>query len=287
MITAQRKEMPFDDGTMSYLEWEADAPVLHFAHATGFNAETYRQLLQPLAGKFHIFAADLRGHGFSTLRAVPEEITNWDIYGTDLARFLSRVTGGPAVLAGHSMGSIASLMVGARNPELVRALVFAEPVLVPAEAQARAAEQPARPNLAEMAARRRQVFASFDDALDRYRGRGAFTTWPEETLIDYLNGGLISTGNGTEVRLACIGAWESRTFQNAPPGGAQLAAGVKCPLTLLHAGADAVDSTARTDEIATVVKLKPDAKIVGVPGTTHFLPMEKPETVRAEILAFA
>jgi pimeloyl-ACP methyl ester carboxylesterase len=287
MIAAQRKEMAFDDGSMSYLEWEADAPVLHFAHATGFNAETYRGLLQPLAGKFHIFAADLRGHGFSTLRAVPEELTSWDVHGADLTLFLSRITDRPAVLSGHSMGSIASLMVGARRPELVRALILAEPVLVPAEAPAPTAEQPPRPNLVEMAARRRQVFASFDDALDRYRGRGAFATWPEETLIDYLHGGLVSTGNGTEVRLACTGEWEARTFQNSPPGIARLAADVRCPLTLLHAGAGALDGTARPAEIATVVRLKPDAKIVSVPDTSHFLPMEKPEAVQAEILAFA
>jgi pimeloyl-ACP methyl ester carboxylesterase len=176
-------------------------------------------------------------------------------------------------------------MVAAHRPEQVHALVLAEPVLVPADVRARTADS--GPNLAEMAARRRQVFGSFDDALDRYRGRGAFATWPEETLIDYLRGGLVPTGNGTEVRLACTGAWESKTFQNALPGGARLVANVKCPLTLLHAGPGAFDGTARPDEIATIIGLKPDAKIVGVPGTTHFLPMEKPEAVQAEILAFA
>lgn len=287
MIVPQRKQMAFEDGAVSYLEWEADAPLLHFAHATGFNAETYRTLLQPLAGTFHIIAADFRGHGFTSLRAVPEEFAGWQVYGRDLARFLDRIGKGPAVLAGHSMGATTSLMVAGQRPELVRALVFAEPVLVAEDIAARVAEpQLQRPNLADLAAKRRQVFASFDEAFERYKGRGAFATWPEETLADYLHGGLVKTGNGDEVRLACTGMWESTTFRHAPPGGARWVAGVRCPLTLLHAGEGAMDGTARPSEVALVAQLKPDAKIIGVPGTTHFLPIEKPEAVRDEILEF-
>jgi pimeloyl-ACP methyl ester carboxylesterase len=263
--------------------------VLHFAHATGFNAETYRALLAPLAGRFHIFAIDQRGHGFSTLRAEPDALKGWDVYGSDLAAFLARVAGGkPAVLAGHSMGGIASLMVAAHHPELVRAVVVAEPVLVsdtpPTPEQTRAMAE--RPNLAEMAARRRGTFASFDEAFGRYRGRGAFTTWPDETLTDYLHGGLVKTGNGDEVRLACAPAWESATFHNAHPGGARLTGMMKAPLTLLHAE-NAMDGTARASEVDIVRQQKPDAKIIPVPEVTHFLPMEKPELVRDAIAAFA
>jgi len=187
------------------------------------------------------------------------------------------------------MGATSSLMVAAHQPDLVRALVFAEPVLVSADAYAQAAQNPQqqRPNLADMASRRRQVFPSMDDARGRYRGRGAFTTWPDEMLDDYLRGGMIPTGNGDEVRLACSGEWEAVTFRNAPLGIARLAANVKCPLTVLHAGEGSTDGTARASEVELVKRLKPDAKIVAVPRTTHFLPMENPQAVRDEILRFA
>jgi pimeloyl-ACP methyl ester carboxylesterase len=288
MNLPQRKQMTFEDGAISYLEWEADAPVLHFAHANGFNAETYRSLLQPLAGKFHIYASDLRGHGFTSLPAVPGMQMGWNIYPEDLARFVGRIAKDrPVLLAGHSMGATSSLMLTAHRPELVRALVFAEPVLVPETGEQQSAEEPPRPNLVDLAMRRRQVFASFDAALGGYRGRGAFKTWPEEMLADYLRGGLVSTGNGSEMRLACTGEWEAANFRNAPPGKAKLVAEVRCPLTILHAAPGAMDGTARPSEIALVSRLKPDAKIVGVPDTTHFLPMERPDAVRAELLAFA
>lgn len=288
MISPQRKQKAFEDGAISYLEWEADAPVLHFAHATGFNAETYRSLLQPLAGRFHIFASDFRGHGFTTLPADPGTHPGWTIFGEDLARFVARVAGNsPAVLAGHSMGGLASLMVAAREPALVRALVLVEPVLVPDRMPMPAAGQSPRPNLADLADRRRQVFASFDEALSGYRGRGAFRTWPEEMLVDYLRGGLMPSGNGREMRLACAREWEAATFRKATPGGANLAVQVKCPLTVLHAGDGAPDGSTQPTEIARVAAFKPDAKIIDVPDTTHFLPMEKPQTVRDEILRFA
>jgi pimeloyl-ACP methyl ester carboxylesterase len=284
MILPQRKQMPFEDGAISYLEWEADAPTLHFANANGFNAETYRALLQPLAGKFHIYASDLRGHGFTSLTAVPGMQAKWAIYGEDLSRFVARIASGPILLAGHSMGSIASLMVAAHHPEQVRALVLSEPVLVPEGIDTTTTtNDPTRPNLADMADRRRQVFTSFDEALNGYRGRGAFKTWPEEMLVDYLRGGLIATGNGDEMRLACSREWEAANFRNAPAGISRLAAEVRCPMTVLHADL----GTAPQGEIAKLKSLDPDARIIGVPNTTHFLPMERPDLVREEILRFS
>jgi pimeloyl-ACP methyl ester carboxylesterase len=284
MVLPQRKQMSFEDGAISYLEWETDAPVLHFANANGFNAETYRTLLQPLAGRFHIYASDLRGHGFTSLAAVPGMQTGWTIYGDDLARFVERIGGGkPILLAGHSMGGIASMMVASRRAELVRALVLAEPVLVPEGFATREATVGERPNLAELADRRRQVFASFDEALNGYRGRGAFKTWPEEMLADYLKGGLVSTGNGSEMRLTCAREWEAANFRNAPAGISKLSGLVRCPMTVLHAS----DGTALSSELEIIARLKPDTRFMSAPETTHFLPMERPDVVRAEILRFA
>ncbi len=190
------------------------------------------------------------------------------------------------MLAGHSMGAITSLMVAAARPELVRGLVLVEPVLVPRFSQQIAVAMrllgrtpPPNTNLAALAAKRRAIFPSFEAALSAYRGRGAFKTWPDETLADYLRGGLLPTGNGTEMRLACEPSWESSVFQHAPPGIARLARQVRCPLTLLYAG----DGTAREHEVRIVARLHGDARTIQVPGTTHFLPMERPDVVQDEI----
>jgi pimeloyl-ACP methyl ester carboxylesterase len=286
MAEPTRKKMTLPEGDVSYLNWEADAQRLHFTHATGFNAETYRGLLTPLQGRFHVTAADMRGHGFTVLPAEPGPQANWTTFGSDLAGILDSLGNTSVVLAGHSMGAITSLMVAARHPEKVRGLVLIEPVLVPRYSRQVAAvmrflgrQPPPNSNLAEMAAKRRAIFPSFEMALASYRGRGAFKTWPEDTIADYLHGGLIPTGNGTEMRLACAPAWESAIFQNAPPGVARLASKVRCPLTLIYAG----NGTAREREVQIVARRHGHARLVQVPGTTHFLPMERPDIVQDEI----
>ncbi len=287
MAEPLRKNMTLPDGDVSYLEWEADAPRLHFTHANGFNAETYRALLTPLQGRFRVTAADMRGHGFSTLTAVPGMQAGWAIYGEDLAKVVAGLSpDAPIILAGHSMGAIASLMVAARYPERVRGLVLVEPVLVPRFARQLmrvmrllGRTPPPGTDLASMAAKRRAIFPSFEMALSAYRGRGAFKTWPEGVIADYLHGGLIPTGNGTEMRLACEPAWESANFQNAPPGIARLARQVRCPLTLIYAG----NGTAKEREVQVVARGHRDARLVQVPGTTHFLPMERPDVVQDEM----
>ncbi|MBV9331213.1 MAG: alpha/beta hydrolase, partial [Alphaproteobacteria bacterium] len=174
-----RKSLPVEEGDVSFLEWKGARPGLHFAHANGFNAQTYQSLLSPLAEDFRILASDMRGHGFTTLPARAGK-NRWTVYGHDLESFLDAVHPAPLVLAGHSMGAIASLMLAAKRPERVRALVLAEPVLVPPLAHVKmrlarlAGLRPAAPDLAERAARRRELFPSREEAFAAWRGRGAF-----------------------------------------------------------------------------------------------------------------
>lgn len=287
MIEPTRRKIARDGGEVSYLEWHNAHPALHFAHANGFNGEVYRSLLAALAGRFQIFASDMRGHGFTTLPTSPGMTKGWTVHGNDLNDFLVKVHSGPLVLAGHSMGAIASLMVAAHHPERVRALVLAEPVLVPSAmafalmrlARATGIRTAAPPDLAERAARRRDVFASFDEAFYAYRGRGAFQTWPEQVLRDYLRGGLVETGNGTEMRLGCKPWWEAENFRSSPPGVARLVKLVRCPLTIIVGE----NGTARDKEVSAIERLHRGTRVVKVPGASHFLPMERPDIVRDEI----
>jgi pimeloyl-ACP methyl ester carboxylesterase len=258
-------------GSVSQLVWEADAPPLHFAHANGFNAETYRGLLAPLAGRFRVAASDARGHGFTTLPVTPGLARGWTIFRDDL----DRIAPDGAILAGHSMGATASLMLAALKPARVRALVLVEPVLVPK------GMMPGDNELARRAEKRRDSFASLDEAFALYRGRGAFKTWPDETLRDYLRGGLEPTADG--MRLACRPAWEAEDFRSTPPGVSELAAQLRCPVTLIHAA----DGTASPNEVEIFKRLCPETRVIAVPGATHFLPMEFPELVRKEIARIA
>ena len=291
MTEPVRKSIPMGDGALSYLEWESGEPALHFSHANGFNAQTYGMLLAPLAERFHIYASDLRGHGQSTLATPPGFTKGWTVLRDDMIGFLEALGGGPMLLAGHSIGGVVSLMTAVARPDLVRALVLVEPVFVPAVApwlyrlsKILGGKRHVSPDLAARAARRRDVFNSVEAMEKSYRGRGAFKGWPDEMLHDYVTGGTVPTDDG-KVRLSCAPRVESETFMNTPIAMYRLARKVRCPVTLIHGGQPG--STCHAREAAIFAAKKPGTRVVTVPDSGHFLPMEHPEIVREEIARMA
>jgi pimeloyl-ACP methyl ester carboxylesterase len=280
MIQPLRKHASLADGAISYLEWATTGPKLNFAHANGFNAETYRSILAPLTDRFHIFACDQRGHGASTLPTTSGLAKDWTVFRDDLLDYLNVISPEPIILAGHSMGATASLMAAAASPDRVQALVLFEPVLVAPDARSHAHRRAnPGPDLATLAARRRDTFPSFDAALNAYRGRGIFKNWPDALIADYLHGGLKPAIDGT-LQLACPRVWEAESFRETPFGASRFARDVRCPITIV---VGTIRSTSFDSEIEAIVATRPETRVVKVDGASHFLPMERPALVRAEI----
>jgi pimeloyl-ACP methyl ester carboxylesterase len=217
----RRLTVPVDSrwggGEMAVLDFgDPERPVdLVFVHANGFNAQTYRSLLQPLSGALRIWAPDLRGHGRTRLPAAPEGRRNWHDHRDDLIALLQAIDGPPVALAGHSIGGTSGLMAAAERPERVSRLLLLDPVIWP-RAMVMALNLPLAWRLSRgnpMIARtlkRRALFDSRDQALQAYRGRGAFKGWSDTALSDYLADGLIETDRGLE--LACSPAWEASNY---------------------------------------------------------------------------
>ena len=124
MSELSRETVPLSDGAVSCLAWKADGPLLHFAHANGFNAQTYRGLLSPLSDRFHIVASDARGHGRSD---APEQGYGPAEQAADLAGVISALgLHRPAVL-GHSMGAATTLALAGAYPDVPRAILLEDP----------------------------------------------------------------------------------------------------------------------------------------------------------------
>jgi pimeloyl-ACP methyl ester carboxylesterase len=170
-------------GCMAFLDFgPSDRPAdAVFLHANGFNALTYRHVLAPLAAQFRILAIDQRGHGGATLETVIEGRRHWLDLRDDLLAFLDAQDLKHVVLSGHSMGATASLLAAVMQPARCRSLVLFDPVMPPPRPWGLSSE----PGIVQAAGRRRAIFPSRDDALKSYRGRGAFSNWPEPMLADY------------------------------------------------------------------------------------------------------
>ena len=276
-------------GSFSVLRWDGDRakPLLVFAHATGFNAGTYRELLGPLADGFRIVAIDQRGHGLSTADAEPDDLGSWETFRDDLVAYLDFLDE-PAFLSGHSMGGRVAMLAAARRPDAVRGLVMVEPVLMHPKvsrllATARRFGRPPPNPLAQGAARRRAVFGTREMMFDAYKGRGAFATWPDQVLRDYIDGGTRDLPNG-EVTLSCAPAWEAATFASAGHTFWRALGRVRCPVHVLYAEHE---STLRGGVPELIRERQPDWVLDLILGTTHFLPMERPELVQDAIRKMA
>ncbi len=173
----RRRVIPTPTGDATAIEFGPGrrAPDILFLHANGFNAMTYRHMLAPPGTDLRVLAVDLRGHGRSGLPA-REAGHSWQVYADDLVALLEALGETPAVLAGHSMGATTILLA---RPHIraagLKRLVLFDPVLAPRAAYGGAAEW--ETPIAKGALRRRDEFASAEEGLAAYRGRGAVATW--------------------------------------------------------------------------------------------------------------
>jgi len=282
---ARRRVIPVPGGEMAALEFgPADRPLdVLFLHANGFNAATYRAIFAPLGDRLRILAVDQRGHGRTTLSAVPYAANVWRGYSDDLLALLEALGETPTVLSGHSMGGTACLLAAAGRPDAARRLVLFDPVIITPERAALLGEDGMRSSpLAQGALRRRAGFARREAVFEIYHGRGAFRSWPDETLRAYLTDGLAEDGDGA-LRLACAPEWEAANFSTPSPDAVGGIPDIAATIRILKAEQA---STAQFDAHEAAV-LASGATIETVPGTSHFLPMERPELVREALLAAA
>ena len=255
-----------------------------FLHATGFNAVTYESILEPLGGQMHVAALDMRGHGRSRLPANPKRLKSWNRFRDDVIQVLEKTSPDGAVLGGHSMGATVALLVAGKRPDLVRGLVLVDPVLLRRSAS-RAYNFPIlnmfiqKNAMSKQALKRRRDFASPGEAAESLRGRGAFKTWRAPFLDDYVVDGVLRNDNGV-YSLSCTPEWEAAVFnahRYRPWAALRRLRKKRIPIILLQADKE---STSPPDTDQRVHAIRPDAAITKVPGTTHFVPMERPYVVR-------
>jgi pimeloyl-ACP methyl ester carboxylesterase len=104
----------------------ADGPLLVMVHGLGGSAVNWAALAPLLTQTCRVMALDLVGFGHTQAGTHSTSITaNQGM----LARFLTEVAGGPAILVGNSMGGVITSLQAAWHPETVTALVLIDPAL--------------------------------------------------------------------------------------------------------------------------------------------------------------
>jgi pimeloyl-ACP methyl ester carboxylesterase len=288
LATTELRRVTFEipGGRMAGIAFGAEKPTpdIVFLHATGFNAHTYRALLEPLGERFSVLALDARGHGLTTLPARMWGYTSWRRHRDDLIAVLEHFTA-PVTLAGHSMGATVSLLTAGKRTDMVAGLALIEPVILNASGYA-SFQLPGAPlwmrmsmPLARGAAARRARFESREAAVAALTGRGVFKAFPEEVIADYVADGLIEDGKGG-FKLACAPKYEAATYCAQRHDPWEALRRVTDPMVLLRAEHNSTISEAAMHRVAAI---KPDARVATVEGAGHMLPMERPDRARAAI----
>lgn len=264
--------------------WVPGRPVIHWAHATGFNARTYLPLLDRLSQQCNVVAWDMRGHGESRDAGRPETFAGWPTYYDDLAAWL-RANSEPVWLAGHSIGATTSLAAANLVPEKVQGLILCDPVLLPNRwrlllAMTSPLGLADRLGLAAGARRRRERFADHASVFASFRAKAAFAGWSDEWLWAYIRTGFTVVAEGG-VRLACSPTWESATFAATEYRIWKRVRRLARP-TLVLRGERA--STFGASQFGRLRQRLPGVTIKTLPGTTHYLPMERTDDVANHIL---
>jgi len=271
---------------LHYAEWGGEGPPAVLLHATGFLARLWEPIATELSARFHVYAYDARGHGDSDKPVLsqvegPAEGYGWEGLAADLMGFLDALGLLGVPIVGHSSGAAGAVRLAAKRPEYVTAAVLIEPTVfppMPVEGSDERKEQ-----LASGAATRRTVWDSRTELVRAYRQRRTFAGWREDVLRLYAEHGTFKREDG-RVELKCPGEIEAELYRNSlSPDIWDLLPRVRCP-TLVIRGENTEPLLARVAE--GVARRIPGARLATIAGGSHFVPMEQPEAIAAEALAF-
>jgi pimeloyl-ACP methyl ester carboxylesterase len=267
---------------LALFEWPGEGPEVFFAHATGFHARCWDQVIAQLPG-FHCWAIDMRGHGRSDKPAPPYP---WRNFGEDVAAVANQAGIKGAVGVGHSKGGHAVTLAAAISPELFSSLLLVDPVILP-----RSAYVGLRDMEDHFAARRRNTWASPEEMFERFKDRPPFNVWEPAVLKDYCDYGLLPAPEGEGYVLACPPEIEAATYAGSASDDIyEQIATVTIPVRILRARerngpiAGDMSGSPTNPDLASHFA---NAVDMPLPQYTHFMPMQDPGFIAAQVKELA
>lgn len=246
-------------------------PPLLLVHATGLHGRCWEPVAARMEG-WHCLAPDLRGHGDS--EAPPDHDFAWHGFADDVLAVVDALGTSAVVAAGHSKGAAALLIAEQRRPGTFAGLWVFEPVTFPV--------QIATENenfMAAAARRRRERFASWDDAFCNFASKPPFGGMPEESIWAYVRGGFSEQPDGSVV-LKCEPEHEARVYEMGGRHDAFDRLGeIRCPVTVVRGGI-APGPAAIADAVASALPL---GHLEAMEHLGHFGPLEAPAEIAASI----
>jgi pimeloyl-ACP methyl ester carboxylesterase len=239
--------------------------LAHGSTDYGLNMAT---LAQEFTDDYDIIMYDARGHGHSDK---PEGPYGVDANAADLVGLIQALGIEKPILMGHSMGASTVAAVGARHPDLPRAVIMEDPGLLRVQSAAAVSPEAA----AERAeARATDIRKSKEASKEEFAELSRTERHPDwQHDVDH-------------VRMAEAMSLVSPNIAfSSGTSSAELSSelvNITAPTLILKADAD---EEQRKVHIAATAKM-PNAKIVHIDGASHMIRFDRPEETVREMRAF-
>jgi pimeloyl-ACP methyl ester carboxylesterase len=241
-------------------------------HANASTSSQWRALMESLAPKFHVLAADAFGAGKSPPWPTDRQVSLHDevaLLGPVFAR-----AGDPHTLVAHSYGAAVALIAAVSHPHRIRALAVYEPTLfalLDAESPPPNDADGIRGAVAGAAAAldADDLFGAAECFIDFWMGRGTWARTPE------------SRKGPLAASVSNVRGWARALFNEPTP----LAAFSELKIPVLYMlGRDSPASSRGVGRLLT--RALPQVQLVEFSGMGHMGPITHPEAVNAAISRF-
>jgi pimeloyl-ACP methyl ester carboxylesterase len=179
---------------------------------------------------------------------------------------------------GHSQGGFALLSAALARPGSFAHVFGFEPVIFLAPENA-VVGNPMDNFMATIARKRREVFASKQEAYENYRTEPPFKRADDDVTRSYVHWGFDDLEDGS-VRLKCRAAWEGELFSLSMSSLYHRLPEIDCQVTL---GIGEFTSPAFEESVPMQHAKIPGSTLMQFPGRSHFGPLENSDEMAAVI----
>lgn len=265
-------------------DFGGNGPVIHLAHANGFPPGTYRPLVDTLIHNYRVISLPSRPLWPGSQ---PVNVPDWHPLADDLIQGLESLGLHHIIGVGHSLGGVLTLWAAVSRPDLFRAVVLIDPVIL----------SPARlwvwrllcflrlhrrRPLIRGTLRRRRIWPSRQACYQNYRTKPLFAAWPDASLWAYVEAATRERDDG-QVELVYPPEWEAHIFATIPTDVWQAVPRLRIPALVIRGEHS---HTFRAESQVRMERLLPQARFMIIPSAGHLVPMECPMETAAAIRDF-
>ncbi|HEY6419411.1 MAG TPA: alpha/beta hydrolase [Candidatus Binataceae bacterium] len=260
-----------------------DGPRLVMSHGNGLAIDGYAPFWAPLRDRYEVVLFDLRNHGNNPLHTreshtMPNFISDMETVWHAIERELGAK---PAAGVFHSLSGVVAALHALEHGPRFKVLVLFDPPFYPRDGHPlRGSQHEDKTALAARALRRPERYADPSDLARQFARRQ--TRWVPEAYELVARATLRYDPDACDWVLACPREWEAHVFsRNADPNLWPRMAHCPVPVKLI-CGDPEIDGAMPPALIGRAMAAELPLAYEAIPGTTHFLQIERPaECARA------